>query len=153
MANFISEDDIEQAVAVLLHPRTAMSQMAANREVDALIRGGVPVEYKAITGPDAGKKVTERLKVIDFDMSAAQAGRNEHVADAASFNACARVIFLPKHLRAAMALLVYGRARVPIALDFTCSGTASPTAPATCRSRPGSRPGRTSRRSLRWSRS
>ena len=70
----------EQAVAALLHPRTAMSLMAANREVDALIRGGVPVEYEAVTGPDAGKKVTERLKVIDFDNPAAQAGRNEYLA-------------------------------------------------------------------------
>lgn len=70
----------EQAMAALLHPRTAMSLMAANREVDALIRGGVPVEYEAVTGHDAGKKVTERLKVIDFDTPAAQAGRNEYLA-------------------------------------------------------------------------
>ena len=57
----------EQAVATLMQPRTAMSLVAANREVDALIRGGVPVEYEATTGTDAGKKVTERLRVIDFD--------------------------------------------------------------------------------------
>ena len=58
----------------------AMSLMAANREVDALIRGGVPVEYETTTGPEAGKKVTERLKVIDFDNLDAQAGRNEYLA-------------------------------------------------------------------------
>ena len=70
----------DQAVAALLYPRTAMSLMAANREVDGLIRDGVPVEYEAVTGPDAGKKVTERLKVIDFDAPAAQAGCNEYLA-------------------------------------------------------------------------
>jgi type I restriction enzyme R subunit len=70
----------EQAVAAMLHPRKAMSLMAANRELDALIRDGVPVEYEATTGADAGKQVTERLKVIDFDNPAAQVGRNEYLA-------------------------------------------------------------------------
>ena len=70
----------EQAVAVLMQPRIAMSLVAANREVDALIRGGVPVEYEATAGPEAGKKITERLRVIDFDTPAPQAGRNEYLA-------------------------------------------------------------------------
>ena len=70
----------EQAVAALMQPRTAMSLVAANREVDALIRGGVPVEYEAVAGPDAGKMVTERLRVIDFDTPAPQAGRNDYLA-------------------------------------------------------------------------
>ena len=63
----------EQAVAALLQPRTAMSLVAANREVDALIRGGVPVEYEATTGAQAGRRVTERLRVIDFDTPTPQA--------------------------------------------------------------------------------
>src|SRR5688572_15279722 len=33
----------EQAVTVLLQPRLAMSVVKANREVDALVRDGVPV--------------------------------------------------------------------------------------------------------------
>ena len=70
----------EQDVAALMQPRTAMSLVAANCEVDALIRGGVPVEYEATAGPDAGKKGTERQRVIDFDTPAPQAGRNEYLA-------------------------------------------------------------------------
>jgi type I restriction enzyme, R subunit len=70
----------EQAVATLMQPRTAMSLVAANREVDALIRGGVPVEYEATTGADAGRRVTERLRVIDFDAPERNAGRNEYLA-------------------------------------------------------------------------
>jgi type I restriction enzyme, R subunit len=75
----------EQAVALLTQPRTAMSQIAANREVDALIRSGVPVEYEAPVGAgaNAGKKVTERLRVIDFDApdhAALGHGRNEYLA-------------------------------------------------------------------------
>src|SRR5688572_5718608 len=37
---------LEQAMGVLLQPRRAMSLMKANREVDALIRDGVPVEFE-----------------------------------------------------------------------------------------------------------
>ena len=40
----------EQAVATLTQPCTAMSLVVASREVDALIRGGVPVEYEAMAG-------------------------------------------------------------------------------------------------------
>ena len=40
---------VDQALAQLLQPRTAMSLVAANREMDGLIRDGVPVTYK----PDA----------------------------------------------------------------------------------------------------
>lgn len=70
----------EQAVATLLQPRTAMSLIKANREVDGLIRDGVVVEFKATQGPDAGKTVTERVRVIDFDQPLPDAGRNEYLA-------------------------------------------------------------------------
>ena len=71
---------VEQAMGQLLQPRTAMSLVAANREMDGLIRDGVPVTYKPESGPQAGQTVTERLKVIDFDQPAPKAGRNEYLA-------------------------------------------------------------------------
>ena len=37
------------------------------------------MEYEATTGPDAGKKMTEHLRVIDFEMPATQVGCNEYL--------------------------------------------------------------------------
>lgn len=71
---------VDQAMGQLLQPRTAMSLAAANREMDGLIRDGVPVTYKPESGPLAGQTVTERLKVIDFDQPDPKAGRNEYLA-------------------------------------------------------------------------
>ncbi|MBL8405656.1 MAG: type I restriction endonuclease subunit R [Dechloromonas sp.] len=71
---------VDQAMGQLLQPRTAMSLAAANREMDGLIRDGVPVTYKPECGPLAGQTVTERLKVIDFDHPDPKAGRNEYLA-------------------------------------------------------------------------
>lgn len=71
---------LDQALAQLLLPRTAMTLVAANREMEGLIRDGVPVTYKAETGPQAGQMVTERLRVIDFDTPAPAAGRNHYLA-------------------------------------------------------------------------
>lgn len=71
---------VDQAMGQLLQPRTAMSLVAANREMDGLIRDGVPVTYKPESGPQAGKTVTERLKVVDFDEHDPKAGRNEYLA-------------------------------------------------------------------------
>lgn len=70
---------VDQAMAQLLMPRTAMSLAAANREMDALIRDGVPVTYKPETGPLAGQTVTERLRVIHFDEPAPEAGHNDYL--------------------------------------------------------------------------
>jgi len=70
---------VDQAMALLLQPRTAMSLAAANREMDALIRDGVPATYKPETGPQAGQTVTERLRVIHFDEPAPQAGLNDYL--------------------------------------------------------------------------
>ncbi len=58
----IPEPVVDLAVARLTDKRQAMSLVAANREIDALIRDGIPVEYEA---PD-GKKVRDRVRVIDF---------------------------------------------------------------------------------------
>lgn len=71
---------VDQALAELLLPRTAMSLVAANRQMDALLRDGVPVTYKPETGPHAGQTVTERLCVIDFDAPDPRAGRNHYLA-------------------------------------------------------------------------
>lgn len=71
---------VDEALAHVRQPRTAMSLVVANRELDSLIRDGVPVSYKAATGPQAGQQVTERLKLIDFDTPDAMAGRNHYLA-------------------------------------------------------------------------
>ena len=71
---------VDQAMGQLLQPRTAMSLVAANREMDGLIRDGVPVTYRPETGPQAGQTVTERLKVIDFDAPDPKADRNAYLA-------------------------------------------------------------------------
>ncbi|KAB0576289.1 type I restriction endonuclease subunit R [Ideonella dechloratans] len=71
---------VDQALAQLVQPRTAMSLVAANREMDTLIRDGVPVTYKPEAGPQAGQSVTERLKVIAFDEPDPRAGRNHYLA-------------------------------------------------------------------------
>ena len=71
---------VDSALAQLMQPRTAMSLVAANREMDGLLRDGVPVTYEPESGPQAGQSVTERLKVIDFDAPDPKAGRNEYLA-------------------------------------------------------------------------
>ena len=70
---------VDQAMAQLLMPRTAMSLAAANREMDGLIRDGVPVTYQPDTGPQAGQTVTERLRVIHFDEPDPAAGHNDYL--------------------------------------------------------------------------
>lgn len=70
----------EQALALLVQSRAAMTLVAANRELDGLIRDGVPVSYPATSGPRAGQTVTERLRVIDFDAPDPQDGRNQYLA-------------------------------------------------------------------------
>lgn len=76
----VPEEVLDQALAELLLPRTAMTLVAANRQMDALLRDGVPVTYEPETGPQAGQTVTERLRVIDFDAPNPQAGRNHYLA-------------------------------------------------------------------------
>ncbi|MEE4377287.1 MAG: HsdR family type I site-specific deoxyribonuclease, partial [Candidatus Competibacteraceae bacterium] len=58
----LPEAAIDDALKQLCDKRQAMSSIAANREVDSLIRDGVRVEFK-----DArGRNRKERVKIIDF---------------------------------------------------------------------------------------
>lgn len=59
----IPESAIDEAIAKLTDKRYAMSPIAANREVDGLIRDGIPVEFENAQG----KTEWERVRVIDFD--------------------------------------------------------------------------------------
>lgn len=62
----LPEPAIEQAVATLTSSRSAMSPMAANRDIYELIRNGVPVTYRNVNGRDQ----PAQAKVIDFDTPA-----------------------------------------------------------------------------------
>lgn len=59
----VPESAIDDALKQLCDKRQALSSISANREVDALIRDGVRVEFK----DEQGRKRKERIKVIDFD--------------------------------------------------------------------------------------
>ncbi|MGI9344733.1 MAG: type I restriction endonuclease subunit R [Gammaproteobacteria bacterium] len=59
------ESAIDGALKQLCDKRQAMSAIAANRELDGLIRDGVQVEFK----DEQNKLRKERVKVIDFDDS------------------------------------------------------------------------------------
>ena len=58
----IPESAIDEALAKLTDKRYAMSAIAANREIDGLIRDGIPVEFENAQG----KKEQERVRVLDF---------------------------------------------------------------------------------------
>jgi type I site-specific restriction-modification system R (restriction) subunit len=59
----IPESAIDEALERLTDKRQAMSPVAANREIDTLIRDGIPVAFE---NPD-GRKEQERVRVIDFN--------------------------------------------------------------------------------------
>lgn len=59
----IPESAIDDAVRQLCDRRQTMALIAANRDLDGLIRDGVQVEFK----DDKGRNRKERVKVIDFD--------------------------------------------------------------------------------------
>ncbi len=59
----IPESAIDQALAQLTDRRQAVSPIAANRELDALIRDGIPVVFE----DSKGRQVHEYVRVIDFD--------------------------------------------------------------------------------------
>jgi len=63
----IPEPVIDDALARLSDKRQAMSAIAANREVDGLIRDGIPVEFENAKG----NKEQEQVRVIDFNDPAA----------------------------------------------------------------------------------
>lgn len=62
----IPDDSINYAVAQIADRRPAMSAIAVNRELDSLIRDGVPVEFE----DKSGKKQQERVRFIDFNITA-----------------------------------------------------------------------------------
>ncbi len=59
----IPEAAIDQALSTLTAPRGAMTTISANREIDTLIRDGIPVEYENAKG----KKENGRVRVMDFN--------------------------------------------------------------------------------------
>jgi len=72
----LPESAIEEALAHFCDRRPAMTLIAANRELDGLIRDGIPVEYE-----DAqGKKQPDRVRVIDFTNPEPAAKQNEYLA-------------------------------------------------------------------------
>jgi type I restriction enzyme R subunit len=54
---------LADALDELTRNRRAMSMVAANQELDRLIRDGIPVEYDN----EAGRKVNGRVRIIDFN--------------------------------------------------------------------------------------
>jgi len=59
----IPEPAIDDALRELCDRRQAMSSIAANRELDSLIRDGVRVEFR----DEKGRNRKERVRVIDFN--------------------------------------------------------------------------------------
>ena len=59
----IPEYAIDEALAIFTAKRQAMSPIAANRELDGLIRDGIPVEFEDTDG----RNQHERVRLIDFD--------------------------------------------------------------------------------------
>lgn len=59
----IPEAAIDTALGPLTDQRQAMSPIAANREIDGLIRDGIPLEFENAKG----RKAHARLRVIDFN--------------------------------------------------------------------------------------
>ncbi len=99
---------VDDAVATVMQPRTTMSLVAANREMDSLLRDGVPVTYKATTGPQAGQQVTVRLKLLDFDAPQPKAGRNAYLAVSQLWVKCTGQANTAAHRRPDVLLYVNG---------------------------------------------
>ena len=59
----IPEEAIDRALGILTASRGAMSTIAANREIDSLIRDGIPLDYQNAEG----KTEHGRVRVIDFN--------------------------------------------------------------------------------------
>jgi type I restriction enzyme, R subunit len=72
----IPEPAIEEALARFCDRRTAMTWIAANRELDGLIRDGIPVEYENAQG----KKEQERVRLIDFNHVRPDTKQNDYLA-------------------------------------------------------------------------
>ncbi len=61
----VPAEEVEKAIARLTAPRNTMSAVAANREIDSLIRDGIDVEYE----DTKGRKQQSRIRIIDFNNS------------------------------------------------------------------------------------
>ena len=72
----LPESVIDEALARFCDNRSAMSMIAANRELDSLIRDGIPVEYEN----DQGKKEQERVRLIDFNQQKFESPQNQYLA-------------------------------------------------------------------------
>lgn len=70
----LPEAAIDLALSKLTDPRGAMTTIAANREIDTLIRDGIPVQYE---GKD-GRTEHGRVRVADFSSSQAE-DKNEYL--------------------------------------------------------------------------
>lgn len=68
----IPETTIDEALEKFLARRLAMTTIAANKEVDGLIRDGIPMEFE----DEQGKKQQERVRVIEFN----EPTENEYLA-------------------------------------------------------------------------
>jgi type I restriction enzyme, R subunit len=71
----LPEPAIDKALAILTDKRYAMSAIAANREVDSLIRDGIQIEYENAQG----RTENGCVRVIDFNDSNPN-GQNEFLA-------------------------------------------------------------------------
>lgn len=71
----IPETAIDTALETLTNKRQSMSPIAANREIDGLIRDGIPTEYENVQG----KTETTKVKIIDFNDFSTN-GNNEYLA-------------------------------------------------------------------------
>ena len=74
----LPEKAIDQGLEILTNKRRAMSTIAANREIDKLIRDGIPIQYDNAQGKTENGKV----RVIDFNnfSNISNNGNNEYLA-------------------------------------------------------------------------
>ena len=74
---YLPESAVETAVSQLTARRNAMSMIAANREVDGMLREGIQVEYD----DEHGHKQKGRVQFIEFDAIVLDAGSLELLGD------------------------------------------------------------------------
>jgi len=98
----IPEATIDEALTRLADRRQAMSLVAANREVDALLRDGIAVTYD-----DAqGQRQQEQLRLIDFNTGTAK--NNEFLAVSQMWIKCTGTAALADYRRPDVLLYVNG---------------------------------------------
>ncbi|MDP3229519.1 MAG: type I restriction endonuclease subunit R [Acidovorax sp.] len=98
----IPEATVDEALARLADRRQAMSLVAANREVDGLLRDGIPVTYE-----DAqGRRQQEQLKLIDFNT--ANVTSNEFLAVSQLWVKCTGTTALADYRRPDVLIYVNG---------------------------------------------